>query len=704
MNKKLFFSVMLAIALVFGMTVVGCDSSGGGGDDPSGLSGGSKNSDLIGKWWLTPEPSDIVPVPVFEFKANGKMYFSGEADAEFDYSATVNKITLLPAGYGLGDANYSIYNDPTDGLTMTMTNCTGLFIGKEATPYYKREGGSGGPGGGLAAPTGLTTTAISSNMIQISWNVVTGAAKYNVYNSRSSSSGFALVGNTTTSSAINNDLPANTTFYYQVAAVAANGTEGARSSVVSATTLSAGSNYSLNGVWWSDYGEKITVNGSTGIINEFGELNPLGEDAVRRNYLKLGDLKWQNLTSTGNLIWSGQTKHITYNTSNPNVATGTRWRDCTITMSTDGQTITFESADSDGPYSYTYTRIYVPPASGITSVYIAGSYEINGNNIYQPCYWVNGVRTELEVPVGRSGSATGIAVSGNTVYVSGAYETNTGTAAPCYWVNGQRTDLQLLDDVTYYETRAIAVLGDTVYVAGQYRYGSNNSNRRACYWVNGTGNNLTVPSGRNADTIGVYVEGTTVYMLGVHGPTDDTRVCYWGLDGVLVGSGGACDLPSGSGSNNYYNTPGAMLKTPDTTSIYLPGNVMISNVQRACYWRNGYRTDLPVPSGTTYSTNFSIAIAGSTVYAVGRYETGSNQTACYWKDGTTRTDLPVAGASISRAGDIYVLGTTVYVAGSYGNSVENRKACYWTNGTKTDLSVPTGATFSNAGVIVVVEQ
>jgi uncharacterized membrane protein len=377
-------------------------------------------------------------------------------------------------------------------------------------------------------------------------------------------------------------------------------------------------------------------------------------------------------------------------------------------MSEDGQTITFESADSDGPYSYTYTRIYTPPASGITSVYITGNYQSSGSSISKPCYWVNGVRTDLVVPAGKSGYARNIAVSGNKVYVCGEYYEQTGTYMPtaCYWVNGVRTDMQGVNDVTFYETREIAVVGDTVYVAGQYRYGTNNNTRRACFWINGAGNSLpTSPTGRNSDTIGIYVEGTTVYILGVHGPTDDTRVCYWGVDGVLEGTAsGACDLPSGSGSDNHYSTPGAMVKTPDTISIYLPGDVKISNVQRACYWRNGNRTDLPVPSGTTFSVNYSMTTAGTTIYAAGRYETGSKQTACYWKDGTTRTDLTVAGSTITRAGDIAVLGTNVYVAGSYGNSLENRKACYWANGNKTDLSIPAGAALSAASAIVVVER
>jgi hypothetical protein len=554
----------------------------------------------------------------------------------------------------------------------------------------------------LSAPTGLTATAISSSEIQLTWNAVAGAAGYNVYQSRNSSSGFQLLGTRSINNASNYSLPSNTTVYYQVAAYTADGTEGDISGVASATTLNPGS-YSLDGLWWNSSGEQITVSGSTGVVTRFGALNTLWTDAISRGYITLGGQQWRYLTSTGTLTWSGQTLHVTYNSSNPNVATGTRWRDCTITMSTDGQTITFESEDSGGYYTYTYTRTYTPVGTPGPAVYTAGYYEIGGNDIYRPCYWVNGTRTELEIPTGKSGSAAGIAVSGNNVYVCGEYYESGTTYMPtaCYWVNGQRTDLSVPTGITYSQTREIVVRGTTVYIAGQHRSGSSNNTRRACYWVNGERIDINAPNNRNADTVGIAIEGTTVYVLGVHGPTNDVMSFYFDMDartGSTVGS--ALDLPSGSGDNNYYNTPGAMM---GTTTIYLPGNVMISGVQRACYWRSGLRTDLPVPSGTTYSTSYSITIGGTTVYAVGRYETSSNQTACYWVNGTTRTDLTVTGASITRAVDIAVLGTNVYVSGSYGNSVENRQACYWANGTKTDLSVPAGTSFSSASTIVVVE-
>ena len=70
----------------------------------------------------------------------------------------------------------------------------------------------------------------------------------------------------------------------------------------------------------------------------------------------LNSTDWRNLTSTGNLTWSGQIVGIRYNASSPNVATGTIWVNATFTLSADGQTLTIASADSDGANTSTWTR------------------------------------------------------------------------------------------------------------------------------------------------------------------------------------------------------------------------------------------------------------------------------------------------------------------------------------------------------------
>jgi hypothetical protein len=101
-------------------------------------------------------------------------------------------------------------------------------------------------------------------------------------------------------------------------------------------------NYKLDGVWdWIDIGRQITISGSTGVFSRF-ENNPSAfiQDAINKGYFAIGGQAWRNIKSTGNLTWSGQFLAITVNTSNPNVATGTNWVNCTFTLSADGQTLT----------------------------------------------------------------------------------------------------------------------------------------------------------------------------------------------------------------------------------------------------------------------------------------------------------------------------------------------------------------------------
>jgi len=200
----------------------------------------------------------------------------------------------------------------------------------------------------------LTATATSSSEIYLSWTSVSGAARYNVYQSTSSSSGFNYRGSTSNTYSTNYDLPPNTTVYYQVAAVTSDGREGPRSNTASARTLASAS---LNGNWRRDNGsEVITVNGSSGTITSYTATTNLTQDALNKNYIYIGYTKWKNLTSTGNRAWSGQVMQYQFNKANPNVCTGMVAADCTISMSSDGQTIYLSATDTNGPYTTTYYR------------------------------------------------------------------------------------------------------------------------------------------------------------------------------------------------------------------------------------------------------------------------------------------------------------------------------------------------------------
>jgi hypothetical protein len=131
---------------------------------------------------------------------------------------------------------------------------------------------------------------------------------------------------------------------------------GTDSSGTTTQTWTRVTTYSINGVWLRTNGTKVTVSGSTGTTNAFGEANVIGQDAINKKYWNIGDPYWRNITSTGSSTWSGQQLMFTYNTSSPNVATGTTWRDSTFTLSSNGQTLTVKNSDTSTSYTDTWTR------------------------------------------------------------------------------------------------------------------------------------------------------------------------------------------------------------------------------------------------------------------------------------------------------------------------------------------------------------
>ncbi|HYL65557.1 MAG TPA: immunoglobulin-like domain-containing protein, partial [Nitrosopumilaceae archaeon] len=84
-------------------------------------------------------------------------------------------------------------------------------------------------------PTGVTTTAISSNQIRVSWTASPGATTYNIYRATSQTGPFTMIGSTAATSYTNGGLSAGTTYYYKIST--ANNTDTpTQSSLASATS------------------------------------------------------------------------------------------------------------------------------------------------------------------------------------------------------------------------------------------------------------------------------------------------------------------------------------------------------------------------------------------------------------------------------------------------------------------------------------
>jgi len=111
---------------------------------------------------------------------------------------------------------------------------------------------------------------------------------------------------------------------------------------------------SLNGVWEAVWGHTIGIDGNTAVYVEIS-VQTRWQDAVFKGYIKVGDQKLRNIARTGDLTWTGQDLDLTFDTSAPDAATGVIWRNCTITLSADGQTLVLVTIGKDYPVVM-YTR------------------------------------------------------------------------------------------------------------------------------------------------------------------------------------------------------------------------------------------------------------------------------------------------------------------------------------------------------------
>lgn len=138
---------------------------------------------------------------------------------------------IAPYSDGLGvaaaykPAGTSAVTWSTDGASdVDWTTASIALIGQTSTP------GGGSP---PAAPTGLAHGTATSNSVPLTWNAVTGATGYKVYQ------GGTAVATATSTTYTATGLSSSTTYSFQVSAVNQYG-ESPLSSAVSATTTSAG--------------------------------------------------------------------------------------------------------------------------------------------------------------------------------------------------------------------------------------------------------------------------------------------------------------------------------------------------------------------------------------------------------------------------------------------------------------------------------
>ena len=103
----------------------------------------------------------------------------------------------------------------------------------------------------------------------------------------------------------------------------------------------------LNGDW--DRGDiVVTFNNSNGVFTEIKSNSSVWIPLLNNGTVRIGDRKFRNLSSSGNLRWTGQELVVPAGST-----TSTGWENTTLTIS--GQTLRVETVNVTNPVT-TYTR------------------------------------------------------------------------------------------------------------------------------------------------------------------------------------------------------------------------------------------------------------------------------------------------------------------------------------------------------------
>jgi hypothetical protein len=324
-----------------------------------------------------------------------------------------------------------------------------------------------------------------------------------------------------------------------------------------------------------------------------------------------------------------------------------------------------------------------PAPTLATDVYVAG-YTFFPRT---PCYWKNGIRSDLTCPAGFRGWAYSLSVAGGSVYIAGVLVNTLNDArVPCYWEDGTCFELPVLNELKFAYAQSIYVVGGDVFVCGGH-------DSIPCYWKNGTRVDLAVmPDMPDGDTSCIYVAGSDVYVSGsleastkIAGGFTPHRAGYWkNGDFISVAEGGYA---------TGYSIKSLAVSGSD---LYLAGTIVSAGHGASpCLWKNGREIHLNIFYSAEWEGGAAaVCIFGDRAFVAGDVSKADSPVniPCIWK-GYVRTDLPVLDPSQYGGWclSMTVFEHDVYAAGTTSDGKGVFKPCYWKNGTRTDLSAPDAA-------------
>ena len=222
-----------------------------------------------------------------------------------------------------------------------------------------------------------------------------------------------------------------------------------------------------------------------------------------------------------------------------------------------------------------------------------------------------------------------------------------GTYYASYWKNNELTVLGTTA-TSGAGVFSIALDVDNVYCGGCYANGSKDN---ACWWKNGE---LVKPevddTGQTSQIKSITVACGIVFACGL----ENSIACYW-----INGKKHSLSLPS-SAVTSYSSS---IVVDEDTLDFYIAGYYTDSTTV-ACWWKNGTEcVTLPTPvEGEDYRA-LAACLSNGELYTAGFYNGSTTPLPCYWKSGRCIT-LPNDGYGQTRG--ITVYNGSVYIAGRQG--------------------------------------
>ena len=126
---------------------------------------------------------------------------------------------------------------------------------------------------------------------------------------------------------------------------------------------------------------------------------------------------------------------------------------------------------------------------------------------------------------------------------------------------------------------------------------------------------------------------------------------------------------------------------PSGPTVYVAGS--LNNGTSPCYWVNGVKHDMALPSGASSCSVNSIVASNGTVYVAGTYFNGGKPYPCLWTNGAAQDLQLLAGASMGTANAIAGSAGQLCIAGSCTGASDI--PCQWLNGAPSSLALPGGA-------------